>query len=103
VKVWAVVVLGTIWCALAALLADRAPWLEALAQSFVPYVMVPLVLGLLAARRPAWLTGVLGVAAAVAMVGTFYLTTALDSAYPSARGGHGSGPWSARSRAACSH
>lgn len=67
-----------------ALLADRASWLEAMANSFLPYVAVPLASGLLvprSSRSYAGAAGLLGAASSVAMVATFYGANAISSPY----------------------
>lgn len=75
---------GAVFCGLVALLADRASWIEAMANSFLPYVAIPLACGLLLPRRPSlWLAGagLYGAGSSLAAVLAFYDGNALVSPY----------------------
>jgi hypothetical protein len=80
-KALLLIVSGVLFCALAAFFADRAGWVETIAQSFVPYVAVPFASGLLARRSHVARAALLGAVSSVSLVVAFYGTTALDSPY----------------------
>lgn len=72
---------GAAFCGSAAALAHTSPVVETVAQSFVPYVAVPLAVGLLSRRRHPALVPVAGAAASVLLVVVFYGVTAVGSEY----------------------
>lgn len=83
-RAWVPVVAGSTFCAAAALGADRAAWVEAMANSFLPYVAVPLASGFLVRRTAlsyAVRAALIGAGSSLALVLAFYGTTALISFY----------------------
>jgi hypothetical protein len=75
------IVVGLLFCAAAAALADQGTLVESVAQSFVPYLAVPLCTGVLAAPWHVVAAALVGAGSSAAMVATFYAATAVRSAY----------------------
>lgn len=79
--------IGCVFCGSAAYLAEHASWMEAVANSSIPYGAAPFASGFLTRRSHPVGAALLGALTTLAMLLAFYGTNALLSPYPLSTGG----------------